>query len=182
MDGLFRASVTEVDTFTIFGVAVPKVAFIVAGQSSGGAVGFSAEYLSHRRQYDWPTVDASCSRTITKPPRSYWSAAAETLFGDRNQAATRMRAHKSSAFLNSTKIRVLFDTGSQHSVLSRSAARLAGISRPARGRAGRSHPRLRSVHRKTFIAPVASFKIRDEEIRHTRLRFVDKDIVPESTC
>jgi tetratricopeptide (TPR) repeat protein len=75
-----------------------------------------------------------------------------------------------SAMLNGTKIRVMFDTGADRSFVSRRAAQRAGISVDTPGviyagaSRGVGHETV-----KTWIAPVASFKLGEEEIRNTHL-------------
>jgi tetratricopeptide (TPR) repeat protein len=80
------------------------------------------------------------------------------------------------AYLNGQRLRVLFDTGASTSMLTLPAARRAGLDPHAPGvvEAGPSHGIGRHLV-ETWIAPVDSFKVGDEEIRHTRLRFGDLD-------
>ena len=108
---------------------------------------------------------------------AYWAAATGKPYSVMDiQPATPDTPHAhGSALLNGQKIRVLFDAGSPFSVLSHSTARRAGISRTSPGVVA-GGPGGEGTE--TFIAPVASFKIGDEEIRHTRLRFADHDLVP----
>lgn len=77
-------------------------------------------------------------------------------------------------YLNGVKVRALFDTGGGTSLISVKAAARAGVKpgdkgvRPAGEAFGLGR---RAV--KTWIAPFDSFKIGDEEIRHTNLRLGD---------
>jgi tetratricopeptide (TPR) repeat protein len=76
-----------------------------------------------------------------------------------------------TAKVNGQTIRVLFDTGASTSVLTLKAAARSGVHREDPGvvPAGLTHGfGQRSIE--TWIAPVESFKIGDEEIKHTRLR------------
>lgn len=80
------------------------------------------------------------------------------------------------AYVNGARMRVLFDTGSSMSMLALAAARRAGIDTNTPGviptAPGRGIGR-RMVQ--SWVAPVDTFKIGDEEIRHTHLRVTDVD-------
>ena len=78
------------------------------------------------------------------------------------------------AYLNGTKIRVLFDTGTAVSVLTLEAAKRAGITPANPGVvAGGVQAGLGHGTYNTWIAPFTSFKIGDEEFQDARLRFGD---------
>jgi tetratricopeptide (TPR) repeat protein len=90
--------------------------------------------------------------------------------------AARARMTYGVAYVNGVRLRVLFDTGASTSMLALPAARRAGLDPHAPGvvPAGFS----RGIGRRTvqtWIAPVDSFKIGEEEIHHTRLRLSDVD-------
>jgi tetratricopeptide (TPR) repeat protein len=82
-----------------------------------------------------------------------------------------------TVYLNGTAIRAIFDTGSPSSFLTVKAAAKAGIKVDSPGvvPAGDVTRSDKSTIR-TYLAPVTSFKIGDEEIRNTRLRLGDVDI------
>jgi len=85
---------------------------------------------------------------------------------------------RGSVSVNGVKIRVIFDTGAQTSMLGLGAAERAGVTPTSPGvvEAGVSNGiGLRSYVR-DWIGPFASFKIGDEEIRNTRLRFGDMQL------
>ncbi|MGI9169159.1 MAG: aspartyl protease family protein, partial [Caulobacteraceae bacterium] len=76
-----------------------------------------------------------------------------------------------SAFVNGARMRVIFDTGAATSVLTLAAARRAGIDPAGPGVVASEY--LGGIGARpvqTWIAPVASFKLGDEEVRNTRLR------------
>ena len=81
-----------------------------------------------------------------------------------------------SAYVNGARMRVLFDTGAAVSVLTLAAAKSAGLDPHGAGviPAGvvEGFGRRQVA---TWIAPVTSFKIGDEDIHNTRLRFADMD-------
>jgi tetratricopeptide (TPR) repeat protein len=82
-----------------------------------------------------------------------------------------------SAYVNGAKIRVEFDTGTPTSMLSLKAAARAGIKPDSPGvvSAGLSAGIGKSTFA-TYIAPFSSFKIGEEEVKNTRLRFGDIDL------
>jgi tetratricopeptide (TPR) repeat protein len=88
-------------------------------------------------------------------------------------AATSLKKDRitSVAYVDGKLVRVLFDTGAGPSSISRSAAGRAGVKindaqvKPA----GLSHG-LGSGDVETFIAPFASFRLGDEEIKNAQLR------------
>jgi len=80
------------------------------------------------------------------------------------------------ATVNGQQMRVLLDSGAAHSVLSQAAAARAGILPTSPGVvAAGDVPDLDRGAVHTWIAPVASFQIGDEDIRATRLRVGDFD-------
>jgi tetratricopeptide (TPR) repeat protein len=83
------------------------------------------------------------------------------------------------AYLNGTRIHVVFDTGAVSSLLTRRAAERAGFSPTGVGvvSAGLAHG-IGSQNYQTWVAPFASFKVGDEEIHDTRLR-VGNTSLPE---
>ncbi len=80
------------------------------------------------------------------------------------------------AFVNGVKMRALFTSANAVSVISRDAARRAGIDVHAAGvtpggPAAGLDPRISQ----SWIAPVESFKLGAEDVRHTRLRVADAE-------
>jgi len=81
-----------------------------------------------------------------------------------------------SVFINGIELRALFDTGATHSTLTMAAAAKLGFhpGDPGVVSGGEAHGiGDRKIH--SWIAKVDSFKIGDEEIRHTRMRFGEID-------
>jgi Aspartyl protease len=81
------------------------------------------------------------------------------------------------AYVNGIELRVIFDTGAETSMLSVKTAARAGIKTDSPGvvAAGVSHGIGKDLVA-TYIAPVSSFKIGDEEIKNTRLEIGDIDL------
>jgi predicted aspartyl protease len=105
---------------------------------------------------------------------AYWADGQSYSAIEIEAASARMTF--SVAYVNGARVRVVFDTGASTSMLTLAAARRAGLDPHAPGviPAGLS----RGIGRRlvqTWIAPVDSFKIGDEEIHRTRLRLSDTD-------
>jgi tetratricopeptide (TPR) repeat protein/predicted aspartyl protease len=182
--GYARASVIQVDTFTIFDIPIPKVAFVVAGNGlPAGTVGVLGQNVFRIGDVEYDLANGlirimrphDCSNTTL----AYWAGPAGKPFSviDIERSTPSQPHTEGTAFLNGRKIRVLFDTGAQVSLLTWSAAMRAGISPDSPGvvPGGSSSGVGREVV-KTWVAPVGSFKIGDEEIRNTRLRFAETDL------
>ena len=79
--------------------------------------------------------------------------------------------------VNGTKLRAMFDTGAARSMVSRRAAERAGLNLEAEGVAtGGSWFGLGRKPIRSWLVPVASFAIGEEEIRNTRLRVADTEV------
>ena len=103
---------------------------------------------------------------------AYWSQGKPFSVLDIDRTSPTSRKINASASVNGVRIRVELDTGSYRSMLTKGAARHAGIdpkgpgviSAGLTGGLGR-----RPVS--TWLAPVKSFKIGDEDVQNTRMRF-----------
>jgi tetratricopeptide (TPR) repeat protein/predicted aspartyl protease len=173
---------TTVKTFSLAGADLPKVEFLVGGSEVGaGAIGFLGQNLLRLGDDEFDLANGAfrmfkatgCDNAVMV----YWSKTIpysvvpiERPDGPHLQAI-------GAAYVNGHRIRVMFDTGASRSFLSRSAAERAGISITSPGvvPGGRSGGIGRRTVQ-TWIAPIASFKIGDEEIRNTRLRIGDTDL------
>lgn len=183
MNGIGGSTVPSVATVHKFGVAghsFDNIEFLVGGseigQDSGGVIGFNilgyadAEYdLAHGM------IRLIKSSGCVRADFPFWKydhggSEIDISLG----TAVRASHIVATASVNGTSIRVLFDTGASTSLLSRAAAKRAGIevdgpdARPAGMGSGFGRRAVRE-----WIVPVASFKIGDEEIRQTRLRVSD---------
>src|SRR5215471_9667563 len=105
----------------------------------------------------------------------YWATEGQAYSVVDIARATSASPHTTGiAFLNGAKLKVMFDTGADASLLSiRSAAR-AGVTPDSPGvvKAGLSGG-LGQRGVDTWVGTFDSFKIGDEEVQHTKLRFGD---------
>ena len=106
---------------------------------------------------------------------AYWAQNGEPYSVMEIAWATQARPHTTgTALVNGARIHVMFDTGSAFSLLTLHAAERAGVTPDSAGvvKAGLIGG-LGTRTEQTWIAPVQSFKIGDEEIKQTKLRFGD---------
>ncbi|MEJ1963184.1 MAG: aspartyl protease family protein [Gammaproteobacteria bacterium] len=179
--GVAEAQVTTVKEFTLAGVPIHDVQFIVGGsEPGGGAVGLLGQNVLRLVDVEYDLANGAIR--LMKPEGcdkktvlAYWGKPGEPYSAIDIAWATAASPHTTStAFLNETKIRILFDTGSSTSVLSLRAAERMGVTPDSEGvmKAGLSRGiGARGVQ--TYIAPFDSFKIGDEVVRHTKLRIGD---------
>lgn len=164
--------------FNINGVNLAG-AFIVGG----GEVGHEAVGLMGQNILGFADVEYDLSHGVIRMMRphdcvskvlAYWAAGQPYSVIEIDAARARMT--KGEAFVNGVRMHVLFDTGASTSGLSVAAAKRAGLDPHAAGvvSAGLSRGIGRRLVR-SWIVPVDSFKVGDEEIRHTRLRLIDTD-------
>jgi tetratricopeptide (TPR) repeat protein len=176
--GAARTWLTKVQDFAFLGTTFHDVEFLVSGSEVGSSGAIGQNLLSHFDvEYDLAKgairlfKPEGCSRTKL----AYWAGGQAFSLMDIN-TVERYNPHTIGvAYVNGQKIRALFDTGAAISVLSLAAARNVGIDVNAPGvkEAGYSYGIGRGSA-KSYIAPVASFKIGDdEEIKNTRLRVAE---------
>lgn len=184
--GAAQVSLARVPKFTIFNIEVPKVPFLVAGNDLGhGAIGLLGQNVLRLGDVEYDLGDGVINIMRTagdcrKASLAYWANARGIPYSviDIDFATAKKPHTTGEAYLNGSKIRVLFDTGAAASFLTLRAARRAGVTPDSPGviPAGSSFGIGRhSVH--TWIAPFASFKIGDEEIRNTHLRIADEALL-----
>jgi tetratricopeptide (TPR) repeat protein len=182
--GIERAQVAWAKTFTIAGFTAPDVPFVVAGSGFGGAVGLLGQNLFRVADVEYDLANGVIRLVRPKDcrdrPLAYWAAEANKPYSvvDIALADARQPHTKSVAYLNGTKIEVLFDTGASVSILTLAAARHAGIT-PGSSEVAAGGPSWGIGHRVTtsWIARFASFKLGDEEIDHAKLRFGDVSLL-----
>lgn len=175
--GQARAWLARVTTFTLLNVPIPDVDFIVVeNDMGGGSVGLLGQNVFRivgDVEYDLANGVIRLVRThdCQNSSLAYWAGSTPYSAIDIDRATPTSPHTTAVASLNGARIHVLFDTGAATSMLTLEAARRAGVTPQSPGvmPAGESHGIGRQMV-KTWIAPFASFKIGDEEIRNTHLR------------
>jgi tetratricopeptide (TPR) repeat protein/predicted aspartyl protease len=178
--GSFAPKLTIVDRFTIAGVPVPRVQFLVGG-SEVGSVGLLGQNVLAIADTEFDLANGMIklmrSRGCDKVDLVYWAPPGTNYSLLKTEIMPAERPHiVGSIYINGIKLRALFDTGASTSFLSLRAAERVGLKPDGPGvtPAGMSGGLGRRFV-KTWIGPVASIKIGDEETRNTRLRFGGDD-------
>jgi tetratricopeptide (TPR) repeat protein len=173
-------SVTHVKDFGLAGATIHNEEFIVGGNELGiDSAGLLGQNLWSRFDTEFDLANGVIrllrSKDCGKAPLVYWTTtqpyselALETLDSLHLNIAA-------DATVNGAKIRVMFDTGAGTSMLFRTAAARAGIKIDGAGvEAGGLQWGIGRRYVQTWIAPVSSFKLGDEEVQHTHLRIGDE--------
>jgi tetratricopeptide (TPR) repeat protein len=177
--GASRASYTTVKTFTFANAPFRNIEFIVAGSDVGaGTVGLIGQNILRIGDVEYDLANGVIRlwhpKDCDKSALAYWATDKPYSVMDIEWASKQSPHTKGVAYVNGTKMTVMFDTGAAQSLLKLRAAERAGIKPGGEGvvEAGYSH----GVGRRgvqTWVAPFTSFKIGEEEVRNTRLRFGD---------
>jgi tetratricopeptide (TPR) repeat protein/predicted aspartyl protease len=177
--GSSMLGLATVKTFRIFNMDLPNIPFYVLGNDLGsGAVGILGQNVFRLGDVDYDLANGMISIWRTqggcrKTSLAYWTRARDLPYSEIDiDFASRERPHTTGeAWVNDKKIHVMFDTGSWSSLLSLDAARHAGVTPDSPGvTPGGAASGIGQHTVRTWIAPFASFKIGDEEIRNTHLR------------
>lgn len=194
--GNTAADMTTVPDFSFGDSKLPNATFMVGGSDpGGGAAGFLGQNVLRRSDVEYDlgngVIRLIHPRGCAHATLAYWAHGApysvidivpDTMLflGLRSlrRGITALNPYVAgavgTAYLNGVKLRVLFDSGAAHSILSLRAAALAGIKPgaadavPAGGSFGLGQEVV-----PTWIAPFESFRIGGEQTLHTRLRFGD---------
>ena len=175
--GQSRTWLTTVKTFTLVDVPFTNVDFVVGGNDLPGAVGLLGQNVFRIADVEYDLANGVIR--LIKPhdcrnaELAYWVKDPTQPYSVADiDWATAEQPHTTGlAYVNDARVRVVYDTGSPTSVLTLAAAARAGVKpadegvMPAGQGSGVGHSLVES-----WIAPFASFKIGQEEIRNTRLR------------
>jgi tetratricopeptide (TPR) repeat protein/predicted aspartyl protease len=181
--GTAHASLARVKEFTLAGVPLHDIEFLVGGSEIGsGSIGVLGQNILHIADIEYDlgqgAVRLMRPEDCGKAALAYWARASMPYSVINIEPTTREKPFAmASASINGREIRVLFDSGAGVSTLSLKAAARVGVKPDSPGveYAGQGW----GFGRETiaiYIAPFASFKIGDEEIRNTRLRIADIEL------
>jgi tetratricopeptide (TPR) repeat protein len=181
--GSAEAKIATVKEFTIVGITIKNVEFLVGGSEVAAYEGLLGQNLLEKFDVEYDLASGAirlfhtegCEHTLL----AYWLKPGQDYSSMHIDAIDPANPHTIGvAYVNGQSIRVAFDTGAFNSVLSAKAAARAGIKPDSEGvvEAGYSGG-LGRGRVKTYIARFASFKIGDsEEIKNARLRIADMDL------
>jgi len=178
--GSAAVSIATVAQFTIFGIPLNHVDFLVGGGEPGqGTVGIIGQNLLRFADVEYDLAHGVIRffkpDGCRKADLAYWVGNGEPYSLMDIEWATAQSPHTiGAAYLDGVKIRVIFDSGAANSLVGLRAAERAGV-KPGGAGVAPSGESL-GVGRRTVQTWVATFqdlKIGDEEVRNARLRFGD---------
>ena len=173
------ASIARVNVFTLGEAALRNTEFVVLDGRVLGRVGLLGQDVLHIGdvEYDFAhrVVRLMKAKDCKKALLAYWVGTTQPYSViDIERTSARQPHTVGDAFIGGVKIRVLFDTGAGPSTLSLAAAARAGIKPDSPGVvAGGPVMGLGNATVPSYVAPVSSFKIGDEEVRNTKLRIAN---------
>lgn len=180
VNGSASASITRVKEFGLPGVTLHDIEFLVGGsQIDRGSVGVLGQNVLHYAdvEYDLSQGVIRLMKPIdcgSKATLAYWVDNSTPYSVINIESRERTASAIGHASINGTDIRVVFDSGAGVSTLTLRAAARVGLRPDSPGVVpGGMTGGFGSSMVPSYIAPVESFKIGDEEIRHTKLRFAD---------
>lgn len=166
-----------VKTFTLAGVNIPRVQFLVGG-SEVGSVGLLGQNVLALLDTEFDLAHGMIrlmrSENCSKASLAYWAKPDQGYSVLTTDPGNDERPHiMGSVYVNGVKLSALFDTGAGASMLSLKAAARLGLKPDGPGvTPGGGSGGIGRSFIKTWIGPVQSVKIGDqEEVRNTKLRF-----------
>jgi tetratricopeptide (TPR) repeat protein/predicted aspartyl protease len=173
-------AVTTVKSFALADIPAAELQFVVAGNQLSGAAGLLGQNVFRIADVEYDLANGVIRLMRPHDCRNtgfaYLATATNQDYSVMDiDSSTRESPHTiGTAFVNDAKIRITFDTGAATSLLSTSAAARAGVQPGGDGVvAGGSVHGVGRELLPSWIGPFASFRIGQEEIRNTRLRFGD---------
>jgi tetratricopeptide (TPR) repeat protein len=172
------ADLAIVKEFTFAGAKFPNREFVVAGNDFDGAVGLIGQNLLSVRDTEYDLANGVIrimhERDCKGLGLAYWSRSAPASEIDIERMSPQTPHIVGNVYINGVKIKAMFDTGAASSVLSLAAAKRAGITPKTDGvELAGATAGVGSHYVETWIAPIRSFRIGDEEIRDTHLAVTD---------
>lgn len=180
--GYTSPSLTTVKEFSVAGVDIKNVQFLVGGSEVGGS-GLLGQNFLERFDVEYDLANGAIRLFHTEHCENarlaYWLRPDQDYSSMSIEPVDPKNAHTMGvAYINGQKMRVAFDTGAFTSVLSLKAAERAGVKLDSLGVVAAGYSGGIGRGRvKSYIAPFGSFKIGDsEEIKNARLRIEDTDL------
>lgn len=177
--GAVHPGLAEVPQITLAGLRIHNVPFLVGGQTPFGAAGVLGQDVlgSTDIEYDLPDRVIRLMRPegCTARPLAYWTRSRRYSVLPLETSASG--AAIGTAYINGMAVRVLLDSGADHSMLTVRAAARANIGpnspgvTPAPPGTGADGHELRR-----WSAPIPRLEIGGEQIRNTRLLIIDADL------
>jgi tetratricopeptide (TPR) repeat protein len=185
VDGDTEVSLATARQMFFAGVPIPNVLFIVGGGEVGaGSAGLLGENVLGIADGEYDLANGMIR--LIRPdgcqdqPLAYWDKTQPYSVVDikgpdhASRFSMLTPSPTGTALINGTQVKVTFDTGASVSMISLAAAARAGVTPKSPGvmAAGYSSGIGRG-RVQTWIAPFASFKVGDEEIKNVKIRIAD---------
>jgi tetratricopeptide (TPR) repeat protein/predicted aspartyl protease len=175
--GSVETHMTTIRQFTLAGIQTANVQFLVGGNDLGaGASGTIGQMVFSRHDVEYDLANGVIRLIVPEgcgdAPLAYWAQAWSAVDIEDLRFADFHTVF--NGFVNGARVRITLDTGAPLSLLKLDAAKRAGVA-PGNpdvidaGYGGGIGPRLI----RTWVAPFASFKVGEEEVRNTRLAIGD---------
>ena len=172
-----QAWATRVRTFTLAGIDIPNIQFLVGGSDIGqtGLLGQNVLGIADV-EYDLPggAVRLFRPKGCDRAGMGYWTGGKPSFVAAIEPMGPTQRHTVATVELDGAKLAATFDTGAPLTTISPKAAARAGVKPgdPRLTPAGWSSG-LGSRVTRGFTAPFALLKIGDEELRNVRLHVAD---------
>ena len=156
-------------------VRVADAKFIISGAQIGSAAGFIGNGILGKFDVDYDltggVVKLARASGCAGVPFANWAKSQSYSVADMDRDGGSPTI---SGYINGVETRVEFDTGASTSILDIRAAARAGVTAQSAGAVpGGDVYGVGPSYVKTWVVPVASVKIGEEETRNTRLRIGD---------
>jgi tetratricopeptide (TPR) repeat protein len=182
--GEMDAYVTRVERFALKKAAIPNVEFIVGGNfQGGGTLGLLGQNVLSIGDIEYDLANGMIrifypNQDCRDVSLAYWAKSQPVIEVDLlGRADDRTRHTQAMVMVNDVKLRATFDTGAARSLMSSGAARRAGLERAGEGVvAAATVQGIGKREIKSWIAPVKSLTIGDENIKNTRMRFAEFEL------
>lgn len=183
VNGVVSAVVETADQFTVLDHTFKDIPFVTApNYYSRQAAGLLGQNFLNVWETEYDLADGAIRLFKTQncgdAALAYWAGPSMPYSVISIDPSTNTsRAIRGHVSVNGVELTAVFDTGTPRSVLSLAGAAKAGIKRsdPSLQPGGVSGGIGRRLEQ-TWIAPVTSFKIGDEEVKNTRLRVAEIEI------
>jgi tetratricopeptide (TPR) repeat protein/predicted aspartyl protease len=177
-------SLATVKDFTLAGLPIHNIQFLVGGTDTGTAGLIGQNILGFADvEYDLPhgAIRLFRSKGCGGRAMAYWSGKDGNFTEIRIRTLEEARRHTvGTVYVNGQAFQAIFDTGATRTALSRKAAERLGFKPDGPGvvEAGYGRGLGRKVTR-SWAAPFASFKIGEEELKNVHLHVIDADLGDE---
>lgn len=177
--GTAQAQFATVKNLDLAGIPFPRMDFVVGGSDAGNGMLGANLFAPFDSEFDMAhgSVKLFRAKQCTKTKLSYWAGDRFVGLAKLVQGEDKLDSQiYAEATINGTRIKVMFDTGAENSVLSRKAAQRVGIdmTRPDLVQTGMAYG-IGRKGRKSWAVRMSSFSIGGETIQNSPIDVIDED-------